>query len=83
LWNRRDQGDEKLITWIGLCAGEVWRYLDKHEGKASLHELFSIDAPKETILMAVGWLGREGYLLIEGNLPNFEIKLNPRPPAQG
>ena len=69
-----------MITWIGLCAGEIWRYLDKHDGRASRKELFSgIAAPKETILMAIGWLRREGYVLIEDNLPNFEIKLNPNP----
>lgn len=72
-----------MITWIGLCAGEVWRYLDKHEGKVSLKALLAgIDAPKETILMAVGWLAREGYVLIDGNLPNFDVKLNPNPPKK-
>ena len=74
-----------MITWIGLCAGEIWRYLDKHEGMASMKELLSgIDAPKETILMAIGWLGREGYILIEGNnLSNLQIKLNSNPPKKG
>ena len=72
-----------MITWIGLCAGEVWRYLDKHNGTASLKALLSgIDVPKETILMAIGWLAREGYILIEGSLPNFSVKLNPNPPAK-
>lgn len=72
-----------MITWIGLCAGEVWRYLDKHEGKVALKSLFSgIDAPEETILMAVGWLAREGYILIEGKLPDFRVRLNPNSPAK-
>lgn len=73
-----------MITWIGLCAGEVWRYLDQHGGKASLNDLFSkIEAPKETILMAVGWLAREGYVILAGTLPNVKVKLNPQPPAKG
>ena len=72
-----------MITWIGLCAGEIWRYLDKHDGKASLKALLSnIDAPKETILMAIGWLGRESYILIEGELPDFRVKLNLSPPKK-
>lgn len=72
-----------MITWIGLCAGEVWRYLDKHEGKAPLQSLLSgIDAPRETIFMAMGWLAREGYILIEGSLPNLSLKLNPLPPGK-
>lgn len=72
-----------MITWIGLCGGEIWRYLDSHEGKAFLKELFSgVKAPEQTILMAVGWLGREGYILIEDDLPNPLIRLNPRPPSK-
>ena len=72
-----------MITWIGLCAGEVWKYLDKSEGKASLKALLAgIEAPKETILMAVGWLGREGYILIDGKLPNITVKLNEHPPKR-
>lgn len=71
-----------MITWIGLCAGEVWHYLDAHQGNAQLKDLRSaIDAPRETILMAVGWLGREGYILLEGDLSDLHIRLNPHPPA--
>ena len=72
-----------MITRIGLCTGEIWRYLDKHNGKSSLKELFSgIGAPKGTILMAVGWLAREGYVFIEGSPPSFTIKLNSNPPKK-
>lgn len=72
-----------MITWIGLCAGEIWRYLDKNDGRAALQAMLSkIDAPRETILMAVGWLAREGYILIEGNLPDFTVKLNSNPPKK-
>ncbi|OGW87473.1 MAG: hypothetical protein A3A81_03825 [Omnitrophica bacterium RIFCSPLOWO2_01_FULL_45_10b] len=57
-----------MITWIGLCAGEVWKYLDTHDGKTSLKSLLAeIDAPRETILMAVGWLAREGHILMRGS----------------
>ena len=73
-----------MITWIGLCAGEIWRFLDHHEGEVSLKALTSgIKAPKDTILMAAGWLAREGYILIEGNLPDFRVKFNPNPPKKG
>ena len=72
-----------MITWIGLCAGEIWSYLDSHNGKSSVKELFSgIDAPKETILMAVGWLARESYVSIDGELPDFKVKLNPSLPKK-
>jgi len=67
-----------MITWIGLCAGGVWRYLDSHTGSATLKELFNkIDAPRETILMAVGWLTREGHVLLQGkDLSNCALTLN-------
>ena len=69
-----------MITWIGLCAGEIWRYLDEHDGTGSLKALLSgINAPEETVLMAVGWLAREGYILTEGNLPDLKVKFNPNP----
>ena len=72
-----------MVTWIGLCAGEIWRYLDKNEGKAALKDVFAgIEAPKETILMAIGWLGREGYVILEGKFPNPTLKLNNRPPKK-
>ena len=45
--------------------------------KAFLKELHSgIKAPDQTILMAVGWLGREGYILMEGDLPDPLLKLS-------
>ena len=71
-----------MITWIGFCAGEIWRYLDKHE-KASLKSLYAnLTAPKETVLMAVGWLAREGYVIVDGKLPDFTVKLNANPPKK-
>ena len=67
-----------MITWIGLCAGEVWRYLEAHEGHASMDALFSgIDAPRETLLMALGWLAREGHVRLKGeNLSVCTLTLN-------
>jgi len=70
-----------MITWIGLCAGEVWHYLDTHGGHASLDVLLTgIDAPRETLLMAVGWLAREGHVLMKGeNLSACAVTLNLSP----
>ena len=66
-----------MITWIGLCAGEIWRYLDHHDGEANLESAIrDIKAPKETILMALGWLAREGHIILRGNLPDLVMRLN-------
>lgn len=72
-----------MITWIGLCAGEVWKYLDSHNGECFLKNLLKdIDSPKETIFMALGWLAREGYVFLEGDVSNFKIRLNSNPPKK-
>lgn len=69
-----------MITGISLCAGEIWSCLDKYGGKAAFHILFSeINAPKETILMAMGWLAREGHIVIDGSFPSGTIKLYDHP----
>lgn len=69
-----------MITWIGLCAGEIWHHLDNHGKEADLESIYAgVKAPRETVLMAVGWLAREGYVLIDGDFPNPKLKLNPNP----
>lgn len=69
-----------MITWIGLCAGEVWTYLEKRGGEAKLKTLLTgVKAPSETILMALGWLAREGYVVIGGELPNPVVRLSSGP----
>ncbi len=56
-----------MITQIGIVAGEIWHYLDEH-GKVYLSELFkNIDKPRDIILMSIGWLAREGHVILEGD----------------
>ncbi|HNX49539.1 MAG TPA: winged helix-turn-helix domain-containing protein [Thermoanaerobaculaceae bacterium] len=48
------------INMIGEAAGKVWHFLDEH-GRSSLATLENgIEAPRGMVLMAVGWLAREG-----------------------
>lgn len=64
-----------MITKLGICAGEVWHLLDKKE-KVDLGEIIkSIDSPKDVILMSIGWLAREGHVLLEGESPNHVVSL--------
>jgi len=64
-----------MITEIGIVAGEVWHHLDGH-GKVKLEELIKgIEKPRSTILMSVGWLAREGHILLEGADPDYDISL--------
>lgn len=53
------------IDQIGETAGMVWRVLDE-QGPQSLAKLPKlVDAPRDLVFMAVGWLAREDKLQIE------------------
>ena len=53
-----------MITEIGIVAGEIWHFLDEH-GAVTLTQLVDgIEKPKELILMSLGWLAREGHVLM-------------------
>jgi hypothetical protein len=56
-----------MIMEIGIVAGEIWHYLDA-KGKASLSDIVSaINRPNDLVLMSLGWLAREGHVLLEGD----------------
>ena len=47
---------------IGDAAGTIWRYLDEH-GETTLSRLKQgAKLPEQIVLMAIGWLAREGKL---------------------
>jgi len=53
------------IEQIGVVAGEVWKYLEIN-GPTSFTKLGKeIDAPRDTVMQAVGWLAREDKVVIE------------------
>ncbi len=63
-----------MIIDIGIVAGEIWHYLDKH-GKVKFSELLrGVEKPRDLILMSLGWLAREGHVILEGS-PDYEIYL--------
>ena len=50
---------------IGETAGIVWNYLNEN-GSISLTKLVKqIDAPRDLVMQAIGWLAREGKIDIE------------------
>ena len=64
-----------MITEIGIVAGEIWNYLDKH-GQVSLEDLSGgIDKPNDIVLMSLGWLAREGHVLVESKDECFQVSL--------
>jgi len=67
-----------MITEIGIVAGEIWHYLDEKNGEARFSELKDgVDRPKNTILMSLGWLAREGYVVVE-QLPKEDYRITLR-----
>jgi len=58
-----------MITEIGIVAGDIWHYLDQH-GEALLSEVIGgIDKPRDNVLMSLGWLAREGHVIVQ-QIPN-------------
>ncbi|REJ66930.1 MAG: hypothetical protein DWQ31_12920 [Planctomycetota bacterium] len=57
--------DDSAVKQIGETAGEVWQLLDA-SGPLSMTQLIKqIDAPRDTVMQALGWLAREDKVHIE------------------
>ncbi len=55
-----------MITRIGLVAGDIWSYLDKNGGAAEMEDVIkAVDKDRNIALMSVGWLAREGHVVLE------------------
>ncbi|MCX5697277.1 MAG: winged helix-turn-helix domain-containing protein [Candidatus Omnitrophica bacterium] len=64
-----------MITEIGIVAGEIWHFLDGH-GEVGLNELTKgIDKPRDIVLMSLGWLAREGHVIVRQTTYDLKISL--------
>ncbi|MEQ8789718.1 MAG: winged helix-turn-helix domain-containing protein [Pirellulaceae bacterium] len=53
------------VAQIGEVAGQIWHTLED-EGPKSVSKLVkSIDAPRDTVMQALGWLAREDKIDID------------------
>lgn len=65
-----------MITQIGLTAGDVWNHLDSCKGTDTFNNIIkAIHTDRDIILMSIGWLAREGHVIIDGRGPDYTIKL--------
>jgi len=64
-----------MITEIGITAGDIWRYLDEHDKSTLSQILHDIDTDKDKVLMSIGWLAREGYLIVERAGSDYQVHL--------
>ncbi len=54
-----------MLDDIGITAGEIWQYLEKHD-EASVGKLKQeLKQTDRMILLGLGWLAREGKLNIQ------------------
>ena len=61
---------------IGDAAGAVWRYLDEH-GETTLTKLkHDTKLSDQRLLMAIGWLAREGKLTLTMDKRTLQVGLH-------
>ncbi len=64
-----------MITEIGIVAGDVWHYLDQHKTATFSQLVRSIDKKRDVAMMSIGWLAREGHVILEEDGLDYKITL--------
>jgi hypothetical protein len=64
-----------MITEIGIVAGEIWHYLDEHGASQFSRVVAGIGRPKELALMSLGWLAREGHVIVRQEGQDLQVEL--------
>lgn len=64
-----------MITEIGIVAGEIWHYLDQHRAPLLSQVAPGIQRSKEVVLMSLGWLAREGHVILTEDGADFRVEL--------
>ncbi|NQT23097.1 MAG: winged helix-turn-helix domain-containing protein [Candidatus Omnitrophica bacterium] len=75
-----------MIIKIGIVAGEIWRLLEK-EDKLPLPMLLSkvgkdIAENENVVCMGVGWLAREGHIVMEKEDSGYSVYLRKPSPKK-
>lgn len=64
-----------MITEIGIIAGEIWHHLDGHGETLFSGVVKGIDRPKDLALMSLGWLAREGHVVVRQEGTDLRVAL--------
>ena len=64
-----------MITEIGIVAGEIWHHLDEHGDVSFAHLVRSIDRSRDLALMSLGWLAREGHVIVRQDGTDYHVGL--------
>jgi len=66
---------EEMIIEIGIVAGEIWHYLDQHEEVSFSVLVKGIERTPDNVLMSLGWLAREGHVILVKINNDYQISL--------
>lgn len=64
-----------MITEIGIVAGEIWHYLDEHKKAVFADVVRGIERSRDLALMSLGWLAREGHVVVRQDGQDFRVEL--------
>ena len=75
-----------MITRIGVVSGEIWRLLEK-EDKIPFSALLSkiekdVSEDRDLVCMSVGWLAREGHIVLEREESGYTVYLRTPSPKK-
>ena len=73
-----------MIMEIGFAAGDIWQYLDKQPGVTARFSTLAarIALPRDLLLMSVGWLAREGYVVLKSEGTDYFVSLRDKTSAE-
>jgi hypothetical protein len=60
---------------IGTAAGDIWHYLHDNGPQSITKLINALDAPRDTILQALGWLAREDKIAFRGAAKSLKVLL--------
>ena len=64
-----------MITEIGIAAGEIWHFLDRNNQTTLSNLTDSIERSRDTLLMSLGWLAREGQVVMQQSEEDYSLCL--------
>ena len=64
-----------MIMEIGIVSGDIWHYLDQHKACTLTQLVKGIDKKRDVVLMSLGWLAREGHVVMEFENNDYKITL--------
>ena len=64
-----------MITEIGIVAGDIWHFLDQRKTSTLSQVIKAIDKKRDVVMMSLGWLAREGHVILEEEGQDYKITL--------